>query len=67
MEERLPCDKHEEQIKTLFKRVEGVESMRDFLYSLDKNMALQTQLLESVVDHNKKQDIKADKQDQVTA
>lgn len=67
MEERLPCDKHEEQIKTLFKRVDGMENMRDLLYSLDKNSALQTQLLESVVEHNNKQDIRADKQDQVTA
>ena len=67
MEERLPCDKHEEQIKTLFKRVDGMENMRNLLYSLDKNSALQTQLLESVVEHNNKQDIRADKQDQVTA
>lgn len=67
MEGNLPCDKHEEQIKTLFKRVDGMENMRDLLYSLDKNSALQTQLLESVVEHNNKQDIRADKQDQVTA
>ena len=67
MEERLPCDKHEEQIKTLFKKVEGVESMRDLLYSLDKNSALQTQLLENVVEHNKNQDSRADKQDQMMA
>ena len=65
MEERSPCDKHEEQIKTLFKRVEGVENMRDLLYSLDKNSALQTQLLESVVEHNKKQDARADKQEEM--
>ena len=67
MEGSLPCAKHEEQIKTLFKRVDGMENMRDLLYSLDKNSALQTQLLESVVEHNNKQDIRADKQDQVTA
>lgn len=54
----MPCAKHEEQIKTLFKRVEGVESMRDFMYSLDKNMALQTQLMTNVVEHNKQQDVK---------
>ena len=54
----MPCDRHEEQIKTLFKRVEGVESMRDFMYSLDKNMALQTQLMTNVVEHNKQQDVK---------
>lgn len=67
MGENMPCAKHEEQIKTLFKRVDGMENMRDLLYSLDKNSALQTQLLESVVEHNNKQDIRADKQDQVTA
>lgn len=58
MGENLPCARHEEQIKTLFKRVEGVESMKDFMYSLDKNMALQTQLMANVVEHNKQQDIK---------
>lgn len=57
MEERLPCDKHEEQIKTLFKQYENIDSIRDLVYSLDKNMAVQTQLLQSVVDHNKKQDL----------
>lgn len=58
MGENLPCARHEEQIKTLFKRVEGVESMKDFMYNLDKNMALQTQLMANVVEHNKQQDIK---------
>lgn len=55
MERSLPCEKHEEQIKTLFKqdevinkRIDGMDNMKDFMYSLDKNMALQTQLLESV-------------------
>ena len=64
-EERTPCEKHAEQIKTLFKRADDMESMRDLLYSLDKNSALQTQLLESVVEHNNKQDTRADKQDQM--
>lgn len=54
----MPCETHTEQIKTLFKRIEGVESMKDFMYSLDKNMALQTQLMSNVVEHNKQQDIK---------
>src|SRR5690606_23253390 len=40
-------------------------NMRDLLYSLDKNSALQTQLLESVVEHNKKQDARADKQEEM--
>lgn len=65
MEGKLLCDKHEEQIKTLFKRVDNMENMRDLLYSLDKNSALQTQLLESVVEHNKKQDARADKQEEM--
>ena len=65
MEGSLPCAKHEEQIKTLFKRADDMESMRDLLYSLDKNSALQTQLLESVVEHNNKQDTRADKQDRM--
>ena len=29
MDRKLPCDKHEEQIKTLFKRVDGVENKID--------------------------------------
>lgn len=65
MERSLPCEKHEEQIKTLFKRVDDMDNMRDLLYSLDKNSALQTQLLESVVEHNKKQDARADKQEEM--
>lgn len=64
-EEKTPCEKHAEQIKTLFKRADNMESMRDLLYSLDKNSALQTQLLEGVVEHNNKQDTRADKQDQM--
>ena len=55
METKFPCERHEEQIKTLFKkdesmekRVEKTENDRDFLHSLDKNMALQTQLIESI-------------------
>lgn len=65
MERSLPCDKHDERIKTLLKRVDNMEGLRDTLHSLDKNSALQTQLLESVVEHNKKQDVRADKQDQM--
>lgn len=65
MERGLPCDKHGEQIKTLFKRVDDMERLRDTLHSLDKNSVLQTQLLENVVEHNKKQDARADKQDKM--
>ena len=70
MENKLPCDRHEEQIKTLFKkdesmekRVEKIESDKDFIYSLDKNMAIQTEMLKSIVEHNNKQDLRMDKQD----
>lgn len=57
MEEKLPCDKHSEQIKTLFRQCENIENIRDSFHSLDKNMVLLTQLLQNVVDHNKKQDL----------
>lgn len=57
--------RHEEQIKTLFKRVDDMDSMKELIYSLDKNMALQTQLLQNVVEHNKKQDARADKQEKM--
>ena len=70
MENKLPCDRHEEQIKTLFKkdesmekRVEKIESDKDFIYSLDKNMAIQTQVLKEISEHNKRQDARMDKQD----
>ena len=70
MENKLPCDRHEEQIKTLFKkdesmekRVEKIESDKDFIYSLDKNMAIQTQVLKEISEHNKRQDVRMDKQD----
>jgi len=70
MENKLPCERHEEQIKTLFKkdesmekRVEKLENEKDFIYSLDKNMAVQTEMLKSIVEHNNKQDLRMDKQD----
>lgn len=70
MENKLPCDRHEEQIKTLFKkdesmdkRVEKLENEKDFIYSLDKNMAIQTQVLKEISEHNKRQDVRMDKQD----
>lgn len=65
MSENLPCARHDEQIKTLFKRVDNMETMKDLIYSLDKNMAVQTQLMESVVSHNVKQDIRMDEQHEI--
>jgi hypothetical protein len=64
MEERFPCDRHDEQIKTLFKKVEFMDGMREAIHSLDKNMAIQTELMKNMVDHNQKQDERMDKQDQ---
>lgn len=67
--EKLPCDAHSEQIKTLFKqdevlgeKVKEADNLKEVMYNLDKNMALQTQLLENVVEHNDKQDRRMDEQ-----
>ncbi len=72
MENKLPCDRHEEQIKTLFKkdesmekRIEKLEDDREFMHSLDKTMTLQTKMLEDISAHNKKQDIKLDEMQQI--
>lgn len=61
----MPCAKHEEQIKTLFKRVDDMEDVKKFLYGLDKSYALQSQLMANVVEHNQKQDERMDKQQEV--
>lgn len=70
--EKLPCDTHAEQIKTLFKqdevleeKVKEADSLNRVIHNLDKNMALQTQLLENVVAHNDRQDKRMDEQQQV--
>ena len=70
MENRPSCDRHEEQIKTLFKKdesmektIEKIENDRDFLHSLDKNMAIQTEMLKEMKEHNVRQDARMDKQD----
>lgn len=63
--EKLPCDTHTEQIKTLFKRVDEMNDIQKTLYSLDKSYALQSQLLQNIVEHNKKQDERMDKQQEV--
>ena len=65
MGENMPCAKHEEQIKTLFKRVDDMEDVKKFLYGLDKSYALQSQLMANVVEHNQKQDERMDKQQEV--
>lgn len=72
MEGNLPCAKHEEQIKSLYekskdtnKRIDEMGDIRSILHSLDKNYALQSQLMENVVEHNKKQDIRMDEQHEI--
>lgn len=56
MEDKFPCQRHEEQIKTLFKRVDNMDKLNETIHNLDKNMALQTKMMEHVVEHNSKQD-----------
>lgn len=72
MENKLPCDAHREQLKTLFKqhenlnkRVDEMVDLREVFYNLDKNMALQSQLLQAISEHNKKQDERMDKQQEI--
>ncbi len=62
MGEKLPCDKHAEQIKTLFENTKDLRDIKEVIHSLDKNMALQTQLLQNVVEYDEKQDRRMDEQ-----
>lgn len=62
---KVVLERHEEQIKTLFKKVDDMDGIKELYYNLDKNMALQTQLLESVVEHNKKQDARMDERQEI--
>ena len=64
--EKLPCDIHGEQIKTLFKKIEKYENKEAFIYKLDKSMAIQTELLKQIDEHNKTQDERMKEQDKVT-
>lgn len=57
------CQKHEEQIRVLLERVDDMESIKSFMHSLDKNAAVQTTMLEHIIEHNIKQDKRADMQD----
>lgn len=65
MEDRLPCDKHEEQIKTLFKRVDEMDDFKKILHNLDKNYAVQTQMMKEMTEHNRKQDVRLDEQHEI--
>ena len=62
MGEKLPCDKHAEQIKILFENTKDLRDIKEVIHSLDKNMALQTQLLQNVVEYDEKQDRRMDEQ-----
>ncbi len=71
-ETRVALERHEEQIKTLFKKVESInkrvddmDDIKKMYYNLDKSMALQTQLMESVVEHNRKQDARMDERQEI--
>lgn len=63
MDSGSPCQRHDEQIKTLTKKVDSMENVTMLMYSLDKNMAVQTSMLEHIVEHNVKQDLRMDKQE----
>lgn len=65
MLENLPCNVHTEQIKTLFKRVDEMSDLQDIIHSLDKNLAIQTEMLKNIVKHNEKQDKRMDEQQEV--
>ena len=72
MEERLPCDTHREQIKTLYekdlttnKRIDGMGNLLEVVHNLDKNMALQTQMMLHMVERNDRQDKRMDDNDNI--
>lgn len=72
MERGLSCTKHEEQIKSLFKkdeamekRIERLEDDKVVMYNLDKNIALLTKTMTDIAEHNKKQDTRMDEQQQI--
>lgn len=75
--EECKCSKDAEiatlqsEVKTLFNqdkemliKINKNKSMKDVLFSLDKNMAVQTNMLEHIIEHNIKQDVRADKQEE---
>lgn len=65
MNSNFPCQRHDEQLKTLFKRVDSMNKLNDTIHNLDKNMVLQTQLMKHVVEHNAKQDQRMDEQQEI--
>ena len=57
MERGLPCEKHEEQIKTLFKRVDDMDTMKETLIEVKTLMGI-------MVEHSKKQDLINERQNE---
>ena len=49
--------------EAMSKRIDSNTAMRDTLSGLDKNLAIQTELLKYIVERNDKQDYRMDKQD----
>jgi len=69
MEGNLPCDRHEEQIKTLFekskdtnKRVDNVETKIDDMTDLKIAITKISTSMEYLIEHNEKQDTLNEKQ-----
>ena len=56
MDRKLPCDKHEEQIKTLFKRVDGMENKIDDMTEMKIAINTISMSMEHIVEHNTRQD-----------
>lgn len=69
MGDEYKCSKESEiatlktEVKTLFKRVDDMKGFRESIHSLDKNYAVQTELLKNIVEHNKRQDERMDNQE----
>lgn len=69
--QKTPYDVQAEQIKSLFKKtdtiekkVDKIEGDRGFMHKLDKTLAVQAEMLKSIVEHMKKQDERNDRQDE---
>lgn len=57
LEEHLNCEKHESQIKTLFRKLDGMEWMQNTLTEIST-------LIKIMTEHNKKQDELNEKQNE---
>ena len=65
-----PCTKESEiatlasEMKTLFKKTDDMKDLREYIHNLDKNYTRQTELLNNIVEHNKRQDARMNGQEQ---